>query len=219
MVHESPSLFSFQWWRREQLLGCPTSEKSPWVGRKSAIIWQVFGTGIPLNSLKRYLALLQAVFIYEPIPPWHVNFGKRLVKSPKSCLLDTGLACHLLQIGGNISNSAYYGRLLETFVITELRKQLTWNSTRCYLYHWRTHEGDEVDVVLESGSGTIVALEVKATSTISTVDINSMSRLARLVGSRFHRGILLYQGQKIIPFAKNILALPISTLWRSVPAG
>lgn len=138
--------------------------------------------GIPLNSLKRYIALLQAVFLYQPILPWHANFGKRLVKSPKSCLLDTGLSCHLLQIDNNISNSSYYGRLLEIFVINELRKQLSWNSIRCHLYHWRTQEGDEVDVVLESGSGTIVALEVKAASTISAADISGLSRFAQLLG-------------------------------------
>jgi len=171
-------------------------------------------TSIPLNSLKRYLALLQAVFIYQPIPPWHANFGKRLVKSSKSCLLDTGLVCHLLQIENNVSHSPYYGHLLETFVINELRKQISWNNTRCHLYHWRTHEGDEVDAVLEASNGKIVALEVKAASTISAADISGLSRFAQLVGNQFHRGILLYQGQKVIPLAKNIFALPVSALWR-----
>lgn len=171
-------------------------------------------TGIPLNSLKRYLALLQAVFLYEPILPWHANFGKRLVKSTKSFLLDTGLACHLLKIGSGLTSSSYYGRLLENFVINELRKQLTWSNNRCHLYHWRTHEGDEVDVVLESGAGNIVALEVKSASTINAADISGLSRLAQLSGDKFHKGILLYQGHNIIPLEKKIIALPISALWK-----
>lgn len=173
-------------------------------------------TGIPLNSLKRYLALLQAVFIYQPLPPWHANLGKRLVKSPKSFLVDTGLACHLLQISDPASSNPYYGRLLETFVVNELRKQLSWNNTRCHLYHWRTHEGDEVDVVLESSAGAIAGIEVKAASTIANSDVTGLSNLARRLGSKFKKGVLLYQGRTAIPFEKKIVALPISMLWKIV---
>lgn len=169
---------------------------------------------IPLNTLKRYLAILEVVCLYEPLAPWHTNIGKRLVKSPKSFLCDSGLLCHMLGVGLNITESEYYGRILENFVLCELRKQLGWSRIKAEVYHWRTHEGDEVDFVLQSKSGMLIGIEVKAKATISNSDLKGLAVLNEKMGEKLKRGVILYQGKNIVPFGKNMLALPVSALWQ-----
>lgn len=88
-------------------------------------------TGIANSTLRRYLSLLEAIFVLQPLPAWSTNTGKRFVKSPKIHLVDTGLAAHLRGDTDprSLSQSANLGSLLETFVVQELRKQLTWSKT------------------------------------------------------------------------------------------
>ena len=170
---------------------------------------------IPQTTLKRYFALLEMTFIVQALPAWSSNIGKRLVKSPKLCLNDTGLLTHLLgfskdRLGRDPKQG---GPLLENFVVAELRKQASWSKTRPELFHFRTQAGREVDIVLEDRSGRIVGIEVKAGATLGSNDLKGMKALAEIAGKRFHRGILLYTGQDTIPFGSHIHALPISRLW------
>ncbi len=169
---------------------------------------------IPLNTLKRYLSVLEAVCLYEPLPPWHSNLGKRLVKAPKGYLCDSGLLCHLIGLSENIFASEHFGHILENFVVCELRKQLGWSAIKGDIYHWRTHEGDEVDFVIENKSGTIVGIEIKAAATIKPNDLKGLSTLREKLGSKFKRGIILYQGKEIVPLGNKIVALPLPALWK-----
>ena len=170
-------------------------------------------TGIPLNSLRRYLAILEAVFLYQPLPPWHNNLNKRLVKSPKTFLADTGLVSHLLGIESTTKERNIFGHLLEGFILSELRKQLGWSNVHCEIFHWRTHEGEEVDFVLESRKGEIVGLEVKAAATVNSADLKGLTALKLETKKKFKRGVIFYQGATPIPFAEDLIALPISYLW------
>ena len=170
---------------------------------------------IPQTTLKRYFALLEMTFIVQALPAWSCNIGKRLAKSPKLCLNDTGLFAHLLGFSkdrlGN--DPKQIGPLMENFVVTELRKQASWSKAKPELYHFRTQTGREVDIVLEDRSGRIVGIEVKAGATLGAKDIKGMKALAELAGKRFHRGIVLYGGQDTIPFGSRIHSMPINTLW------
>ena len=108
--------------------------------------------GIAHSTLRRYLALLEATFIFQPLPAWSNNIGKRLVTSPKIHLLDSGLAAHLR---GDVdppalAQSPNLGPLLETFVVQEVRKLLGWSRHAATPYHFRTAAGQEVDLVLEA---------------------------------------------------------------------
>ena len=91
---------------------------------------------IPNRSLKRYLSLLQATFLFLPLPAWSVNLGKRLIKSPQIHLIDTGLTVHLTGITDrNLTrNPVFFGHLLETFVVNELRKPLGWSESWVHLW-------------------------------------------------------------------------------------
>lgn len=173
------------------------------------------GTGVPQSTLKRYFALLEMVFLVWLLPPWHANISKRLVKTPKVLLTDTGLAAHLMGIDDArvAQDRTLLGGLLESFVVMELVKQAGWSADPPALYHFRTHEGDEVDLVLERRGGALVGIEVKSASTVSAADFKGLRALAEIAGQRFQRGIVLYSGSEIVPFGAGLFALPVEALW------
>ena len=172
--------------------------------------------GLPQTTLKRYMALLEATFLVQLLPPWSNNIGKRLVKSPKLCLSDTGLAASLLGQGSEkaLRGSQLLGPLVENFVVMELRKQITWSETHPGIFHFRTLTGQEVDVVLESPAGDGVGFEVKAGRSVDAGDLKGMRVLADQAGKRFIRGVVLYGGREIVPFGSNMHALPLQLVWQ-----
>ena len=166
-------------------------------------------------TLKRYLALLEATFLIKRLPAWFKNVGKRLLKTPKIYLTDTGLLSYLAGVDQNRLNtdSRFIGQLLESFVMQELFKQASWSNTLPKLYYYRSVSGREVDFVLENRAGNIVGIEVKAATTVRSVDFNGLTELKELLGKRFLKGIVLYTGQRTVPFGENLFAVPVSALW------
>jgi predicted AAA+ superfamily ATPase len=174
-------------------------------------------SGLPQATLKRYMALLEATFLIKLLPPWSANLSKRLVKSPKIFVMDTGLLSYLIGMDKNrfIAEPELAGPLLENFVIMELTKQISWSQTRPQMFHFRTQVGGkEVDIVLEDAAGRIVGIEVKAAHTVKAGDLAGLKLLAEETQDRFVRGIVLYTGSQFVPFGNNIMAVPVSTLWK-----
>ncbi|MCD6136198.1 ATP-binding protein [Candidatus Bipolaricaulota bacterium] len=173
--------------------------------------------GLPQSTLKRYMALFEMTFLSQPLPAWSTNIGKRLIRSRKVVLNDTGLLAHLIGLNEERirADPNTFGPLLENFVIMELRKQATWSKTQPQFFHFRTRKGQEVDIVLENAAGEIVGIEVKASSTVKSSDFKGLNYLSELLGDRFLRGIVLYTGDQPVPFGSNLYALPVSTLWES----
>lgn len=173
------------------------------------------GLSLPQTTLKRYMALLEATFLVQFLPAWSGNLGNRLVKSPKLYLSDTGLAASLLGQADaeHLRQSPMFGPLVESFVVAELRKQATWSHTQPGMLHFRSAAGQEVDVVLESPAGEVVGVEIKAGAALSTADFRGLNALAQEAANRFHRGVLLYQGREVVPFGRNLHAVPIEALW------
>lgn len=176
----------------------------------------VRSAGLAQSTLKRYFALLEAVFLVRTLRPWHANIGKRMVKTPKVMLCDSGLAAHLMGIDDArlAQDRMLLGGLLESFVAMEITKQIGWSTSAPALYHFRTHEGDEVDLVLERRSGTLVGIEVKCAATVTGTDFKGMRTLAQAAGRRFHRGVVLYTGTEVVSFGTRLHAMPIEALWR-----
>jgi uncharacterized protein len=177
---------------------------------------------IPQTTLKRYFTLLGATFLTRLIPAWSTNLGKRLIKTPKLFLNDTGLASSLLGLTAERlrQETVVRGGLLENFVAMEILKQAGWSATRTQLFHFRTASGQEVDFLLESDAGAITGIEVKASATVTGHDFNGLRVLAEMTGTRFHRGIVLYTGSETVAFGPNLFALPVSALWNSaMPLG
>jgi predicted AAA+ superfamily ATPase len=172
--------------------------------------------GLPQTTLKRYLTLLETTFLIRVLPAWSSNLGKRLIKAPKLMLTDTGLMAHLLRINAEriSSEPTSLGPLLENFVMMELAKQATWSETNPSFFHFRTPAGQEVDLVLERGDGKIVGVEVKASVAVSANDLKGLRALSESAGRKFVRGIILYTGHETVAFDKNIVAMPMSSLWQ-----
>lgn len=171
--------------------------------------------GIPLTTLIRYLTLLEATFLIYKVQPWSSNKNKRLVKTPKVYFCDSGLLSHLR--GANLeyfeTDPFLIGSLLENFVITELKKQLTWSDIRAQLYYYRTQTGQEVDAILENAAGFCVGVEIKASATVTEKDFNGLRSFAELAGKKFMRGFVLYTGNQVVPFGDNLFAVPVNFLW------
>ena len=171
--------------------------------------------GMPQTTLKRYLALLETAFLVATVPAWFRNVGKRLVKSPKLLLTDAGLLAHLL--GGGEASGRFFGPLLENFVLMEIVKQASFSETRPPLFHYRTADGLEVDAVVESPSGGVCGVEVKAAATLTSRDSRGLKGLSASLGDDFIAGVILHTGSESARLAEKIWALPVSALWAPVP--
>ena len=170
---------------------------------------------MPQSTLKRYMTLLEAAFLIQHIPAWSGNPTKRLVKTAKMAMSDTGLMAHLLGLNRErLAAGDMIGPLLENFVIMELKKQITWSGVQPQMFHFRTQTGQEVDIVLEDRSGNLVGIEVKASATVHAHDFKGLRTLAETAGKRFRRGIVLYTGPESVPFSEVLTALPVQCLWQ-----
>ncbi len=174
-------------------------------------------SGIAQTTLRRYLSLLETLFLIRQVPAWSSNLGKRLQKSPKLFLSDYGMTAHLQGITHSaIQNShGLPGDLVESFVHAELAKHQTWAEQRTQLMHYRTTTGMEVDFVLENRRKELVGIEVKAAATISKKDFNGLRHLRETTPQQFKRGILLYTGEQTVHFDKQLVALPLASFYTS----
>ncbi|TAK56674.1 MAG: ATP-binding protein [Bacteroidetes bacterium] len=173
------------------------------------------GSKLPQTTLRRYISLLEAAFLIVTLPAWSANIGKRLIKTPKMYLTDTGIMAHLLEMNADyyFRDSAKFGQIMENFVVMEILKQLTWSNIRPSAYYFRTASGVEVDLILERRDGSVVGIEIKSSASVRGDDFNSLRALAYALGEKFIRGIVLYTGKETIPFGNNLFALPVGCLW------
>ena len=192
-------------------------------GRSGGLVVQstiATATGLPRTTLVRYLELLSEVFLVKQIPAWSSNATQRAVGTPKLAFVDTGIACHLLgQDATRLGEPAgAAGPMMETFVLMELARQLTWSEERARLYHYRTKDGVEVDAVIETDDGRVIAIEVKAGTNVRAEDLAGLRHLASRLGDRLIAGYVLYTGAQTLSFGDRLRALPIDVLWHAGPA-
>ncbi|WP_199038866.1 ATP-binding protein [Glycomyces salinus] len=171
--------------------------------------------GITQPTVSSYLGLLEEVFLVKRIPAWSRNISTRAVKTPKLAFVDSGMAAHLLGIDAHRLRrpGAPLGPLLENFVTMEIARQLTWAREQIGLYHYRTKDKTEVDIVLENRRGEVVAIEVKAAETVKSEDFKGLRNLAGHLGGDLLLGAVLYTGRHTLTIDSNMLAIPISALW------
>jgi predicted AAA+ superfamily ATPase len=174
-------------------------------------------SGIPTTTLERYLTLFEEVFLIKRVGPWSNSATSRAVRMRKLIFVDSGLAASLS--GRSVTKlarePALAGPLLENFVLGELARQLTWSTVQASLRHYRTRDGEEVDAILECADGRIVGVEVKASSTVKAEDFRHLEHLLSRAPDQFHRGVVLYTGERMVPFGRRLVALPIDALWRA----
>jgi hypothetical protein len=168
-------------------------------------------------TIRDYVTLLDRVFLLELLPPWHSNRLSRLIKTPKLHVGDTGVACALLGLDAPAlaRDRATLGRLLETFVFQELRRQASWQEQAIQFFHFRDKDGAEVDIVLERGAREVTGVEVKAAATVTAADFRGLRKLKDAAGKRFAAGVVLYDGESSASFGEGLHAVPIRALWET----
>ena len=171
--------------------------------------------GLDRAAIKKYLALLEQLFLLETLPAWHNNAYKRLVKTPKLHLVDTGIICAMRGLSRErlLRQPGDFGVLLESFVYNELRKQSLWLDEPLTFSHYRDKDQVEVDIVIENAAGDCFAVKVKATASLNSKDLTGLKRLQRVAGERFKLGVLLYDGDHTTAFGEQLFAVPIAALW------
>jgi len=175
--------------------------------------------GMERSTAESYTKLLETVLLVHRLPAWGTTLGPRVGAAPKVHVVDSGLAARLLSLTEDKLGAATapalteFGHLLETFVVGEVSKQLDWLDEPVARGHWRTHDGDEVDLVLEREDGKIAALEVKAASRVTARELRSMLKLRGKLGSEFLGGVVLYTGARAYTH-DGVQIVPVSRLWR-----
>jgi len=171
--------------------------------------------GIDHKTVSKYIGILEQVFLMSRLPAWSGNRMKRLVKAPKLHFLDSGLLAAMLELTEDriAADRTRFGPLLETFVHGEILKLAGWSDRRITLAHYRDKDQLEVDFVLENGRGEVVGIEVKASATVRETDFRGLKRLADATGPDFKSGLLLYDGENVLPFGDRMFAAPVSALW------
>ena len=170
---------------------------------------------LPPRTLDGYLATLANLFVLQLIPAWSTNVSKKVIRRPKMVLADSGLAARLVGLTEESAAlpTAPLGPILESFVAMELRKQLSWSSNGTTLWHFRDRDGIEVDFVLERPDGSVVAIEVKASSTVTTRDTKGLRFLSDRLGDRFKAGVVVSFMPEPTPLGPKLSALPLQALW------
>jgi uncharacterized protein len=170
------------------------------------------------KTVKKYMEILELMFIIRRLHPYVHNSAKReVVGMPKLHFIDTGLACHLLGLKKpeTLHTSQFFGGLVENMAFSELLKHATWSEEAVNFYHFRDKARHELDLVVERSDGAVVGVEVKASMTVKQEDFNGLASFADYAKDRFLHGVLLYSGDKVLPFKVNdrvFHALPLSSL-------
>lgn len=166
-------------------------------------------------TINSYMTLLRRLFLIDEQPAWHSNRLSRLIKSPKLHIGDTGLATALMRLDATslYQDRRLMGQLLETFIYQELRKQALAHTGETGFFHFRDREQVEVDIIIEFDGHRIGGIEVKASPTVTDKDFRGLRKLANSLGSTFTMGIVLYDVEHTLPFADNMFAVPISSMW------
>ena len=161
-----------------------------------------------------YVALLERLFLIDRLPSWHSGRLKRMVKSPKLHIGDTGIGCALLGISPRnlAQNRELLGQYLESFVFQELRRQSVCQETPLEFFHYRDKDQVEVDIVIERGGREVAGIEVKAAATVTQSDFRGLRKLKKASGERFVAGVVIYDGEIGAGFGDEMFAVPIRQL-------
>jgi predicted AAA+ superfamily ATPase len=173
--------------------------------------------GLHRETVEHYVAILERLFLIRLLPPWHRNDAKRLIKTPKVHLVDSGLAATLSGIHSAdwITHRDRFGHLLESFVVQQIIAQAGWTDPDLRFWHYRDKDQIEVDLVVTRGR-EVWGIEVKASATVTSSDGHGLRRLADQCGKDFRGGALLYSGSSTFALTDSrIVAVPLNKLWNT----
>jgi predicted AAA+ superfamily ATPase len=169
--------------------------------------------GVAVNTAKAWLSVLEATYQVFILRPYFANIGKRLVKTPKVYFTDTGTLCALVGLKSTEHAAAgpMGGVIFETAVVMEVFKTLTHRGEEPRLYFWRTAQGDEVDLVIETGT-QLLPVEIKLAATPNPGMAKGILAFQAAFGSRAGAGWVVHPGETHLPLAPRVSALPFTEL-------
>lgn len=169
--------------------------------------------GLAHPTLRRYLGILEVSYQFYELPPYHANLGRRLVKTPKLYAADAGWLAHLggIESWEEAVSLGRAGQILETWAVGELRALGRLSARPATICFWRTGAGREVDLVLERGA-RIVAIEIKASGTVTHGDTLGLRELREALGRRFRLGVVAYLGSSATALDRSLCVVPLASL-------
>lgn len=175
---------------------------------------------VSTSTVSANLGYLESLFVLETLPAWGTTIAQRVAKSPKLHVVDSGFASYLLGLSQeklgrrDPSTLTEFGHLLESFVVQEVVRHTRWMDTPTQVGHWRSLDGDEVDLVIESFDGSVLGIEVKAGVKVDGRDLRGLQTLKRRLGDSFVGGIVFHLGERAYSTDDGLFVLPVDCLWR-----
>ncbi len=171
-------------------------------------------TNISVPTVDLYLETLQKLCFVATLKGWRSNVTKRELDNKKIHIVDTSLVCTLLNLSeDSLITYDKLGHLTETFVIAEFLTHLQTCEAQAQLFHFRTKDQIEVDLVIETSEGSVAAVEVKAGKNVSDKDAKGLRHLKSKLQEKFHCGIILSTAEHPRQIEEKIWVVPMSYLW------
>ncbi len=172
--------------------------------------------GIDSRTVNRYIDILERRFLIDEIPNFHRPSKKSLRSTAKCYPADSALSgSALLTTDRTMTESTTRGGMMEAHVVQQIKAHLGWAETNASLTHWRENKNgrtSEVDLVLQDTQGRLVAIEVKASSAISSSHFKGIRAFKNYYGERFHRGFVITTGEQAVAFDEDLWVLPLASL-------
>ncbi|MGH7870107.1 MAG: ATP-binding protein, partial [Candidatus Dormibacteraceae bacterium] len=181
---------------------------------QDSTLWRA--AGINRATAVAYERLLVNLLMIDNLPAWSTNRLHRMIQSSKRYLIDPALLTGILHVDAAavLRDGDLLGRVLDTFVVAQLRAELSASTNRPRLYHLREEHGrHEIDLLTEFGGGNIVAFEIKATGSPGREGAKHLIWLRDQIGERFLTGIMFHTGPRAFLMDDRIIAMPICALW------
>jgi predicted AAA+ superfamily ATPase len=167
-------------------------------------------------TIETYINALETLYLVERVRPWHTTDYNRASKQDKLFMTDAGLMASILRwrfdkvrLDGDMN-----GKLIETFVFTQLSAILDAQNDDYELYHYRDREKREVDFIIKNENGDIIGIEVKSGSAVNKSSFKHLKWFKNnLTKDNNFKGIVLYSGEHIVPFGEDMWVVPINSLW------
>lgn len=172
--------------------------------------------GVTRATGARYDTLLELLMLCEPLAPWSSNQLSRLTRAPKRHLVEPALLGPLLGVEPRavLRNADLLGRLIESFVLAQLRPERDTAAIAPNLFHLRQEHGRrEIDLIAEAPDGRVLGIEIKASPAPDGASARHLCWLRDQLGEAFVAGVVFHTGPRAFQLDQRVLALPISTLW------
>ena len=169
--------------------------------------------GVPVVKVRGFLELLEGAFLWRRVEPYSANIGKRLTRSPRGWIADSGLLHALLDLRGpeDLAVHPLVGASWEGWVQAQLLAQASLLDVPPAFAYWRTHAGAEVDIVLESGN-RLIPIEVKRATRIGPYELRGLTSFLEAFRKRAAFGVVLYNGEDALRASERIALVPIARI-------